>query len=225
MAVRTSCVIGVDVGGTNTDAVILLGDRIIAAEKSPTTPDRTTGIINAIRAAVDTLSPDDRTGVLRDVVRVSIGTTHFVNAVVARDESRLARVAVIRLCGSATHALPPFADFPEELRRIVDGGVHMVSGGREYNGAEIDPLVAEELRDCVREIAKQKSPVRNVVICSVFSPQDTPACSHESQAAQIVQQQDPGISVTLSHTVSPGQRVEQAQINVHNYVLLGVGAI
>ena len=108
----SSYVIGVDVGGTNTDAVVLCGRTVIAAAKRPTTQDKTSGIVNAISAALESLSEELREKVLAHMVktegkgtakaRVSIGTTHFTNAVAERDRTRLARVAVIRLCGSAS---------------------------------------------------------------------------------------------------------------------------
>ena len=69
--------IGIDVGGTNTDAVLLEDGRVVHAIKTPTTPDVTSGIVTAL----DLLGrhPD----VARDAIDgVVIGTTHFVNAVV-----------------------------------------------------------------------------------------------------------------------------------------------
>src|SRR5205823_7925690 len=40
--------VGIDVGGTNTDAVLLEGDRVVHAVKTPTTGDVTTGITRAL---------------------------------------------------------------------------------------------------------------------------------------------------------------------------------
>ena len=48
-----------------------------------------------------------------DVSACMLGTTHFVNACVQR--RGLARVAIFRLCGPATRALPPCCDIPVEL--------------------------------------------------------------------------------------------------------------
>jgi len=50
--------IGVDVGGTNTDAVLMDGNRVLADTKSPTTPDVSGGIINAIRTILNTADVD-----------------------------------------------------------------------------------------------------------------------------------------------------------------------
>jgi len=96
--------IGVDVGGTNTDAAIIditatdtPSRGVCASSKTPTTPDVTTGIYTIIENVLTD------TGIDRaDVLSVAIGTTHFVNAVVQADERRLSRVAVVRLCGPFT---------------------------------------------------------------------------------------------------------------------------
>ncbi|MDT7703849.1 MAG: hypothetical protein QOJ30_6174, partial [Pseudonocardiales bacterium] len=42
--------IGIDVGGTNTDAVLMDGDRVLAEVKSPTSADVTTGILDGLRS-------------------------------------------------------------------------------------------------------------------------------------------------------------------------------
>jgi N-methylhydantoinase A/oxoprolinase/acetone carboxylase beta subunit len=45
-----------------------------------------------------------------DVASVTIGTTHFINAVVEMDRARLAKVAVIRLCGPFSKGVDPVSD-------------------------------------------------------------------------------------------------------------------
>ncbi|RZO72242.1 MAG: hypothetical protein EVA67_02590, partial [OM182 bacterium] len=42
--------IGIDVGGTHTDAVLLDGDAVIASTKALTSADVTTGILDALEA-------------------------------------------------------------------------------------------------------------------------------------------------------------------------------
>jgi N-acetylglucosamine kinase-like BadF-type ATPase len=81
--------IGIDVGGTNTDAVLMDGQRVLAWVKSPTTSDVTAGLVKALSAllARTTIAPGDLTA-------VTVGTTHFTNAVVER--KALSRTAVVR---------------------------------------------------------------------------------------------------------------------------------
>ena len=41
--------IGIDVGGTNTDAVLMQGREVVGWVKTPTTADVTSGIVTALR--------------------------------------------------------------------------------------------------------------------------------------------------------------------------------
>jgi N-methylhydantoinase A/oxoprolinase/acetone carboxylase beta subunit len=106
--------VGVDVGGTNTDAVVMDGHDLLGWAKTPTTADVTGGIVASIREALA------RAGMAPACVRaVMIGTTHFTNAVVER--RRLEPTAVVRLGLPATASVLPFADWPADLRASVDG--------------------------------------------------------------------------------------------------------
>lgn len=202
---RMAYVVGVDVGGTNTDTAILCGSKIVAKGKRPTTEDKTQGVVNSIRAALDHLCSGeqavDRSKVLDSLSRVSIGTTHFTNAVNKRDGGSLKRVAVIRLCGCASRALPPFSDFPDELKEMIFGGAYMLSGGLEYDRKEISAVDEKEVRECVQQILKDDPPVRHVVISGVFAPCDDPCGRQEREVERIVKDECSQLSCTLSHEV------------------------
>ena len=71
--------IGVDVGGTNTDAVVMQSEKFLGGSKSPTTKDIFSGVENAIKAALKEAKTESK-----DVQALIIGTTHFVNAIVQR---------------------------------------------------------------------------------------------------------------------------------------------
>lgn len=45
--------IGIDIGSTHTDAVALEGKELIVADKVMTTPDLTTGLLNAISKVME----------------------------------------------------------------------------------------------------------------------------------------------------------------------------
>lgn len=95
--------------------------------KRSTTADITSGVAAAILAVTGSVwAPSDVSAVL-------IGTTHFVNAIVQRS-AELAPVAVLRLCGPATRALPPFVSLPPDLAAIVHGHYRLASGGLELDG-------------------------------------------------------------------------------------------
>ena len=104
--------IGIDVGGTNTDAVLMEGRRVLGEVKTPTTQDVTGGIVTALHELA--AAPEfDRA----EVRAVMIGTTHFTNAVV--EARRLMPTAAVRHGLPATEALPPMVDWPERLRHVA----------------------------------------------------------------------------------------------------------
>ena len=87
--------IGVDVGGTNTDAVLMDGRNVVDGFKSTTTEEPGLGIINAVSSILDKnkINTDE-------IQSVMIGTTQFTNAFV--ENKRLEQVAVVRLAYPAT---------------------------------------------------------------------------------------------------------------------------
>ena len=178
--------IGIDVGGTNTDAVLMDGGVLVSQAKVPTTADVTSGIIGALE---DVLSLLPANGI---VAGVMLGTTHFTNALLERKD--LAPTAVIRLALPATKLLPPLVDWPDSLKEAIGGFTHMVKGGHEFDGREISALDPAELRTTAREIRRRG--VRAVAISGVFSPVNP---SHETEAAAIISQEAPELRVCLSH--------------------------
>ena len=178
--------IGVDVGGTNTDAVLLDGERIIDAVKTPTTGDVTGGIEKAL-ADLARCSPAARAR----IDAVVVGTTHFINAVV--EGRHLAPVAALRIGLPAAASLPPFCDWPHSLARLVRGEVFMLEGGHDYDGRPIVPFDEEGMREAARHIRRRG--IESVAVASVFSPLD-PAC--EERARDILAEEAPQACVTLS---------------------------
>ncbi len=178
--------IGIDVGGTNTDAVLIEEGKVVGAVKAPTSEDVTAGILNSLKAL-------GATGVLkgRKIDGVMIGTTHFINAVVQRRS--LTRVAALRLGMPASASLPPFCDWPEDLAELVRGGVWMVEGGHEYDGRPFMPLDEAAVIKAAREM--KAAGLKAVGISSIFSPLDP---SHERRAAELVAKELPDAAITCS---------------------------
>jgi len=179
--------IGVDVGGTNTDAVLVEDDRVIESVKTPTTEDVTTGVADSLRHLVECLG-----GAVGRLDAVMIGTTHFTNAVVQRRD--LAQVAAVRVALPSGRSLPPFVDWPDDLRTLVAGHVYMIRGGHEYDGRPLDTFDAGAVRAAAREL--RDTEIRSVAISAAFSPL-VPDC--EERAADILREEIPDVSLTLSH--------------------------
>lgn len=205
--------IGIDVGGTNTDAVILERSRVVAAVKVPTTADVSTGVARALRELLASV-PDirDRAGGVEAVV---IGTTHFTNAIIERRD--LAPVAAIRIGLPASASLPPFCDWPDDLAALARGAVYMLQGGHEYDGRPIAPFDASGMRRVARDICARG--LRSVGIASVFSPL-TDEC--ERAAAEILQEICPDVNVTLSRDLSRIGLLERENATLLNACLIGL---
>ncbi|KDN69072.1 hypothetical protein CSUB01_10226 [Colletotrichum sublineola] len=193
--------IGVDVGGTNTDGVILEptasaspGRGILAAHKASTTADPSDGIAAVVARLLRDSSADPAS-----VASVTIGTTHFINAVVEGDASRLARVAVVRLCGPFSADIPAGVDWPPRLRAVVCAHRGLVDGGLEIDG----DLIAELDEDAVRREAEaiRAKGIRSVVVVGVFSPVDV-VHRQEERAAEIIRAVHPAADVVLSKDVA-----------------------
>ncbi len=200
--------IGIDVGGTNTDAVLLAGGAIVHAVKTPTTADVTTGIVNAL--AELSAHPEVAAGAIDAVV---IGTTHFVNAVIER--RGLARVAAVRLGLPAAASLPPFCDWPPDLGELVRGEVFMLEGGHDYDGRPIMPFDEAGMRRAARRISE--SGIRSVAIAAIFSPLDP---SGEERAAEILRQECPAAAVTLSRDLGRIGLLERENAALLNAALI-----
>lgn len=202
--------IGIDVGGTNTDAVLLEGDRVLQAVKTPTTADVLTGVKLALQGVAPAIGAAGVQGVM-------IGTTHFVNAVVQRRD--LAPVGALRIGMPAAATLPPFCDWPDDLATIVRGQVHMVEGGHDYDGRPIMPLDERAIAAAAREM--RAAGIRCVGVSSIFSPLD-PAM--ELRAAEIVRQEVPDAAITLSHELGRIGLLERENVALLNAALAPLAA-
>ena len=126
--------IGIDVGGTNTDAVLIEDGKVVRAVKAPTSEDVTTGILDALKS----LRADRRARGASDRRR---DDRH--HAFHQRRGAAPAPAPRSRRSGSACRpraSLPPFCDWPDDLAGLVRGGVWMVEGGHEYDGRPFMPL-------------------------------------------------------------------------------------
>ena len=200
--------VGIDVGGTNTDAVLMEGTDVLGWRKTPTTADVGTGIVTVLRELLAQTQARPA-----DIQAVMIGTTHFTNAIVER--RRLVEVAAIRLGLPATRSLPPLTDWPRDLAGAVGRHRYMLRGGHEFDGREIAPLDEMGLRDAARD-ARAKN-VSAVAISSVFSPV---TAEMEARAAAIVAEEMPGVRISLSHEIGRIGFLERENATVMNACLV-----
>lgn len=204
---------------TNTDGVILDPtassdpDRgILASQKSSTTSNPSDGINTVIAQMFQQSSVDPAT-----IASVTIGTTHFINAVVEMDASRLARVAVLRLCGPFSASIPIGVDWPPRLREIICAHRGLVDGGLEIDGGLIADLDEEGVRREVEAI-KAKG-IRSIVVVGIFSPIDV-LHRQEERAAEIIREAYPEADVVMSKDVANIGFLERENAAVLNASIL-----
>ncbi len=204
--------IGVDVGGTNTDAVLMDGSSVASSIKTPTTANVSEGIAKALRAVIED------SGIDRAMIDgVMIGTTHFTNAVVER--KHLTPTACIRLGLPATVCLPPMVDWPDDLREMVGGNAHLAHGGHEFDGREISEYQPDEVRAIAEKI--RDAGLDAIAISSVFSPVNA---TFEEQSAEIVRSVIPGANITLSSEIGRIGLLERENAAIMNSCLRQLAA-
>jgi N-methylhydantoinase A/oxoprolinase/acetone carboxylase beta subunit len=206
----TALRIGIDVGGTNTDAVVMRDREVLAAHKTSTTADVGSGIRSALMEVLRQAQVE-----AGRISAVMIGTTHFTNSFV--QARSLASVGVIRLAAPATVSLPPFVDWPERLHRAVCGYAVVARGGYNYDGSEIarlDPVEIRRLAEAIRAIG-----IRAVAISSVFAPVNA---AQEQLAADIVREVAPEMKITLSSELGRIGLLERENAAIMNAALAGM---
>jgi N-methylhydantoinase A/oxoprolinase/acetone carboxylase beta subunit len=204
--------IGIDVGGTNTDAVVMDGAQVVDWVKMNNSADITAGITSALFQLLDRARLE-----AREIAAVMIGTTQFTNAVVQRRD--LAPVAAVRLGLPATRSLPPMTDWPPDLRESVGNCYFLAHGGYEFDGREISPLDEAELRQIAAAIGERG--IESVAISAVFSPINP---EMERKAAAIIAGVIPNAQITLSEEIGRIGLLERENAAILNACLRPLGA-
>lgn len=204
--------LGIDVGHTNTDAVVVDRDgTVISSAKIPTASDLAVSTRTAIAAAVSAPGVD-----VARVACVTLGATRATDAM--RTGSGLRRVAVLRVGGPLTRAAPPLVDWPTRLRDSVAAGSEIVAGGCELDGTRIAPLDEAAVARFARQVAAVAG---GIAVTAVFSPVDP---TDERRAAAILRDVLGEIPISLSHEIGSMGLLERENATVLNAALSGDAA-
>ncbi|MGS2724860.1 hydantoinase/oxoprolinase N-terminal domain-containing protein [Porticoccus sp. GXU_MW_L64] len=200
--------VGVDVGGTNTDAVLMDGDRVLASCKQPTTDNVSDGIVAAIQKVLD-----DSQILPSQIQCVMIGTTHFTNAFVERKQ--LLEVGLIRVCLPAARGVHPLVDWPEEMVSAIGQHTYMVGGGYQFDGRQYAPLDEQAVISAAEDL-KQKD-IKAVAISAVFSSIKSDLEEQCSELVKNILGED--VAITLSHKIGRVGLLERENAAVMNAAL------
>lgn len=202
--------LGIDVGGTNTDAVIIDENlEVVAAIKHPTTDDVYEGIISAIREVLR------ESGVDRgSITQAMLGTTQCTNAIVER--KHLAKIGLVRIGAPATTGIPPMVDWPEDIQGVVEDYT-VIRGGFEFDGkelAKLDTAAAAEFFE------KLKGRVKSVAVSCVFS---TIRNDHELEIARLCREiMGADVHVSISSEIGSMGLIERENATILNAALYQV---
>jgi N-methylhydantoinase A len=192
--------LGVDVGGTFTDAVLLDGERVHTA-KLPTTPeDQSVAVIAAVEEVLR------RAGTSAgEVESFAHGMTVGTNALL---EEQGGRTALIATRGFADLLEIGRQDRPELYRLCTPKPAPLVAANLRFEASErtgpdgvVEALADEEPARLAKLLGK--SDAEAVAICLLFSYLDP---SHEQRIASHLRKALPDLHVSASHEVLPRLR-------------------
>ncbi|MFS0783773.1 hydantoinase/oxoprolinase N-terminal domain-containing protein [Bacillus sp. 1P06AnD] len=177
--------IGIDIGSTRVDGVLLdTDDKLLAAAKHLTGEHAVESISIVVEELLAHIDPQQVKGIF-------ISTTHLLNALI--QQRNLAKTALIRI-GTAGSDVDPRWRWPEALREYIRT-VLFLESGNSYNQASLNDLTYD-LSDLYSFMEKEE--IEAVCIVGAFSP------LYEQEEVRVKNQisaQFPGTPITMSHQI------------------------
>lgn len=195
--------IGIDVGGTFTDFVLVRPDGELSLSKTPTTlDDQSAGVMNAVAAMAEGEGLDTRE-LLRRTDLIVHGTTTADNTMIEmtgaltglltteghRDEIDIRRGFKEDIWDPA---YPPPVPIAKRRRRLG------LPERLDFQGGVVKPLDEEATRQAVRRLQKQG--VESIAVVLLFSFVNP---ANELRVREIIEEEYPGVRISLSHEVMP----------------------
>ncbi|NKB37754.1 MAG: hydantoinase/oxoprolinase family protein [Gammaproteobacteria bacterium] len=220
--------VGIDIGGTFTDVVIMRDDGSIDTSKSPSTPGRLIEGLLAALALVAEKEGKSLDNLLKEVERISHGTTAATNAFIER---RGAKVALLttrgfedtmimqRMMGmTAGLSASELTDYSNRSVPVPLVPRSLIFGIRErvdYRGDTISPLREQDIYDAIEQI--KSAGVEALAISYLWSFKNT---EHEKRTLEILKSEMPDVYVSASHELVPllGEYERSATTVVNAYL-------
>ena len=203
--------LGIDVGGTNTDAVLIDENlNVVASVKQHTTSNVYSGIMDAIHVVLE------QSGVDRcEIGQAMLGTTHCTNAIVER--KNLASIGVMRIGAPASRGIPIMVDWAEDLKAVAIKTA-IVGGGFEYDGKELAPFDVAAATAFFEEL--KVNGIKSVAISCVFS---TVRNDHELEAAKLCKEiMGEDVHISISSEIGSMGLIERENATILNAALYKV---
>ncbi len=194
--------VGVDIGGTNTDMVLLNSQKnIVKKVKQITTNPIDKGFAQALKTLIEGVDPTH-------VEAVFVGTTHAINALLERKD--LYRVGLIRIAGHHPQTIPPAFRWPDELKCALSLSCITIGGGFDCDGSSITPFSLSEAKQAIETLVSQGA--ESLAVVGVFAPlypeQELAICSLY-----------PNLPFSLSHQIGGIGIIERENSTILNAAL------
>jgi N-methylhydantoinase A len=195
--------IGIDIGGTFTDLVVMEGDSQVSMDKVLSTPgDPSRAVIEGLDRLAERAGLD-RAALIGQIDRIVHGTTIADNALI---QGKGARTGLLTTDGFRDELAlrrgykediwdvryPPPPDLVPRRRRL--GVVERIAA----DGSVVTPLDEGSARSAIERLARQD--VESVAIVTLFSFTNN---AHEVRLAELVAEQMPEAEISLSHEIMP----------------------
>ncbi len=169
--------IGIDVGGTTTDAVVVDGNKVVKTAYVPTNHDN---LLKCLLLALDELVQGIDTG---KIERVVLSTTLITNMIA---EGKTDPVALVLIPGPGTNP----RDYALGESIILDGAI-------DFRGKEIDRLKESQIKEAASKIRGQG--LSRVAVVGKFCQRNH---AHELLVGEILAAALPGVKIERGHKVS-----------------------
>ncbi len=169
--------IGIDVGGTTTDAVLVDGSCVAKTAYVPTDHDN---LLNCLLGALDELVRGVDTS---KIERVVLSTTLITNMIA---EGKTDPVALVLIPGPGTNP----KDYALGESIILDGAI-------DFRGKEIDRIKEPQIKEAAARI--RGSGLSRVAVVGKFCQRNH---AHELKVGEIMAEAMPGAEIELGHRVS-----------------------
>lgn len=200
-------VIGIDIGGTHTDAVLIDANQlIIKTHKTETSQDLEKGVKEVLIHVTEGIEK-------RNIKGIFVGTTHATNAIV--ESKDLHPVGVIRIAGHHPKTLNPGFSWPEEIRSATLAGFTTIDGGYECDSRPITPFNRVQAKEAAKKLIDLGA--ESLAIVGVFSPIRD---ADEKEALEAINEITNGtLPVTLSHEIGGVGFIERENAAILNAAL------
>lgn len=201
--------IGIDVGGTNTDVVLIdMNAQIIACSKTSTTQDIHTGIMNGLKHILHESKINQE-----DIIGIFLGTTQVANAILQQEN--LYRVGVIRIAGHFPESIPSCFSWPTNLKKSMYVDTITINGGFECHGGPITKISPSEIRQTIHALQKKK--IESLAVVGVYASLNP---HHELLVKEIANDITKGeLPISLSHQIGGAGFIERENSTILNAAL------